>query len=153
MTPEHPVQIIALGSPFGADRIAWSALESLERTGFADRFPPDTVHLQSCPSPAQLPAMILPDARLVILDALEGIEAGEVRRLSPEELEQGDCHAGSHGLTLMAVLPLIRELYGEKAEPLIIGIGMGEERAATLSGTAMESLLGELIDLVTNAGA
>ena len=138
--PSPIIQIIALGSPFGADRLAWHALEQLQQSGFAERYLPGQIQLQACPSPAQLPAMVIPGTKLVLIDALEGMEQGEIQQLTLAQLEQEQDYASSHGLTLATVLPLMEQLYGGVENTTIIGIAMGNATVSRLSDQAWEQL-------------
>ena len=141
MAREEPgVQVIGLGSPHGADRLGWLAIEGLRERGFATTFPPGQVQLQGCPSPAHLPALIRPGAALLLIDALQGRPLGEVLRLSWQELRQAPLLSGSHGLGLREMLPLIETLYDLPEPVLLFGIGMGEGAAIPLDGLPADLL-------------
>ena len=150
--PTPTTQIIALGSPHGADRLGWAAIEHLQQNRFTERFPAGALQLHTCPSPAQLPAMIIPGARLVLIDALGGIEAGVILQLSIAQLKQENRYASSHGLTLSTMLPLIEQLYGVMTGTVIIGIGMGDGAVSTLPDAAWGMLEKQLDEVVRGAG-
>ena len=118
-------RIIGLGSPYGADRLGWRAVEQLEARGFAARYPDGWVRFSLCPSPAQLPVLAYPGDRLVLVDALQGAPFGTLRILSPEALQASPLLSGSHGLGLREMLPLLTELQGPACPVMLLGIGMG----------------------------
>jgi Ni,Fe-hydrogenase maturation factor len=146
MRDEPRVQIIGLGSPYGADRLGWMAIDQLQAGGFPQRFPPGLLHLGSCPSPAHLPALIEPGAALLLIDALQGVPLGDIVRLSWRELAQAPLLSGSHGLGLREILPLIESLYGLPAQAVLFGIGMGDAAQAPegLPAAALTQLEREL---------
>ncbi len=131
--PDEPrVQVIGIGSPYGADRLGWLAIEHLEANRFCATFPPGMVQLQSCPSPAQLPALIQPGTAVLLIDALQGRPLGEIQRLSWQELVQAPLISGSHGLGLREILPLIEVLYSRPEPITLLGIGVGDGFAEPL---------------------
>ncbi|MCA1805170.1 MAG: hypothetical protein LC646_07505 [Xanthomonadaceae bacterium] len=126
MSGEPRVQVIGIGSPYGADRLGWLAIEQLEANRFSAAFPPGMVQLQSCPSPAQLPALLQPGTAVLLIDALQGRPPGEIQRLSWQELAQAPLMSGSHGLGLREILPLIEVLYSRPERITLLGIGVGD---------------------------
>jgi hydrogenase maturation protease len=146
MRRPHRVQVIGLGSPYGADRLGWMAVDQLQAGGFQERFPPGLLHLGSCPSPAYLPALIEPDTVLLLIDALQGVPLGDIVRLSWRELAQAPLLSGSHGLGLREILPLIESLYGLPEQAILFGIGMGDAAHAPkdLPAAALTQLEREL---------
>ena len=130
----HPprVQVIGLGSPYGADRLGWMAIERLQADGFPQRFPPGLLQLGSCPSPAHLPALIEPGAALLLIDALQGQPLGDVTWLSWQDVAQAPLISGSHGLGLREILPLIEVLYSRPERITLLGIGVGDGFAEPL---------------------
>ncbi|HSJ47693.1 MAG TPA: hypothetical protein VLA26_02495 [Gammaproteobacteria bacterium] len=132
MPGEARVQVIGIGSPYGADRIGWLAIEHLEANHFCAAFPPGRLQLQACPSPAQLPALIQPDTAVLLIDALQGRSLGEIQRLSWQQLEQAPLISGSHGLGLREILPLIEVLYSRPEPITLLGIGVGDGFAEPL---------------------
>lgn len=116
-------EVICLGSFQGSDRLGWDIAASLERRlaeqGIAD------IRVRACASPAQLPGILVDAEALLIVDALAGVPAGEVRMLMPEELERAPA-LSSHGVDLVMALELARALGDLPAEVLIVGIGIGD---------------------------
>ncbi len=152
MPGEPRVQVIGIGSPYGADRIGWLAIEHLEASHFCAAFPPGRLQLQSCPSPAQLPALIRPDTAVLLIDALQGRSLGEMQWLCWQQLEQAPLISGSHGLGLREILPLIEVLYSRPEAITLLGIGVGDgftEPLDELPGGLCSRLEQEITEAVT----
>lgn len=115
-------QVICLGSFQGSDRLGWDIAAALERQ-LAQRNIAD-IRVRACASPAQLPALLADTGALLIVDALAGVPAGEVRMLMPEELERAPA-LSSHGVDLVMALELARALGDLPEQVHIIGIGVG----------------------------
>lgn len=116
-------QVICLGSFQGSDRLGWDIAAALERQ-LAQRNIAD-IRVRACASPAQLPALLADTGALLIVDALAGVPAGEVRMLMPEELERAPA-LSSHGVDLVMALELARALGDLPAQVRIVGIGIGD---------------------------
>ena len=146
------IQIIGLGSPYGADRLGWLVIEHLEANHFSASFPPGRLQLQSCPSPAHLPALIQPGTAVLLIDALQDRPLGEIQRLSWQDLRQAPLISGSHGLGLREILPLIEVLYSRPEPITLLGIGVGDINAGLPDGFAagvLSRLEQELMKAVT----
>jgi hydrogenase maturation protease len=152
MPGEPRVQVIGIGSPYGADRLGWLAIEQLEANRFSAAFPPGMVQLQSCPSPAQLPALLQPGTAVLLIDALQDRPLGEIQRLSWQDLRQAPLISGSHGLGLREILPLIEVLYSSPERITLLGIGVGDIQAGLPDGLpagVLSRLEQELMKAVT----
>lgn len=152
MRGEPRVQVIGIGSPYGADRLGWLVIEHLEANHFCAAFPPGRLQLQACPSPAQLPALIRPGTAVLLIDALQGRPCGEIQWLSWQQLEQAPLLSGSHGLGLREILPLIEVLYSRPEAITLLGIGVGDgfaEPLDELPGGLCSRLEQEITDAVT----
>lgn len=114
-------QVICLGSFQGSDRLGWDIAQALEQRikeqGAAD------IRVRTCASPAQLPALLADTEALLIVDALAGVPAGEVRLLMPEALQRTPVFS-SHGVDLVMALDLARALGDLPAQVRIMGIGI-----------------------------
>ena len=103
------VQIVGIGSPFGADAFAWQLIAHLQETGFAQRYPSVRLRLACCASPAQLPGRLADTASLVVLDALHGAGLGELRCVHGRQMAQTASATSSHGLDLVAAVELVEQ--------------------------------------------
>ena len=132
-------QVICLGSFQGSDQLGWDIAAALERQ-LAERSIAD-IRVRSCASPAQLPALLADTGALLIVDALAGVPAGEVRILVPEELERAPAFS-SHGVDLVMALELARALGDLPEQVRILGIGIGDP--ARDAAPAVEAVVPEV---------
>ncbi|MFA5531421.1 MAG: hydrogenase maturation protease [Thiohalomonadaceae bacterium] len=112
--------VLGVGSPFGADRIGWLAVDAL------------TPHLHGV---ADLQASDRPGARLlalmrgyecaVIIDALQGAAPGSVHCLRRDQLAASSLQA-VHSFGVADALALGEALGELPARVVLIGIGAGE---------------------------
>lgn len=118
------VLVLGIGSPFGADRLGWMAVEALAGQGFGSRF---EVDLESCDRPGVTLLEYLRGRRhAILIDALiGGLAPGTIRRLTLDELRAGST-LSNHGFGVADALALGGVL-GELPEKLtVIGIEAGE---------------------------
>lgn len=139
-------QVICLGSFQDSDRLGWDIAQALEQRlaeqGVAD------IRVRACASPAQLPALLAGTGGLLIVDALAGVPAGEVRVLMPEELERAPAFS-SHGVDLVTALELARALGDLPQTVRIVGIGIGDP--AKNASPAVEAVVPEVWKAVVKA--
>lgn len=127
------VRVIAIGSPFGADRIAWDVVAALGPL-------PDGIEAVCCVSPlSELPALLRGANAVLLVDAMLGVAPGAVLRCSRHDLKAREGEVSSHGLSVDLALDLAEAL-GELPPRLdIIGLGIGSEAAqgkVSIEGTA-----------------
>lgn len=120
-------RLICLGSPQGADALAWRLADALEAR-LAEAPDAAGVELVRCASPAQMGGLFAGADAVIILDAAAQLPAGTLRELAPEELEDRRAHS-SHGLGLVTVLALARALGDLPARVTILGLGVGDPDA------------------------
>lgn len=138
------LRIVGVGSPFGADRIAWDVVEALGPL-------PDGVEAACCVSPlSELPALLRGAEAVLLVDAMLGVPPGTMLRCSREDLKVRQDKVSSHGLSVDLALDLAEAL-GELPPRLnIIGLGIGSadgQGKVSLHGTAdhyAKSLRGEI---------
>lgn len=124
----EPVRrVICLGSPQGADALAWLLADALE-VRLADDSACGDVEIVRCASPAQMAGLFAGTDAVSILDAVAQLPAGTLRVLTPEALED-HCARSSHGVGLVTVLELARALGDLPVSVTIIGLGVGDSGA------------------------
>lgn len=124
----EPVRrVICLGSPQGADALAWLLADALEAR-LADDPACGDVEIVRCASPAQMAGLFAGTDAVSILDAVVQLLPGTLRVLTPEELE-GVAAWSSHGVDLTTVLALACALGDLPASVTIIGLGVGDSDA------------------------
>lgn len=117
-------RVICLGSPQGADALAWRLGDALEARIARTPGIAAGVEVVRCASPAQLPGLLLGPQAVLILDAVAQWPAGTVRVLLPEQLEDAAAWS-SHGLGLVTALDLVRALGDLPSQVTILGLGVG----------------------------
>ena len=132
--------ILAIGSPFGADRIGWQIAEQLL---LQKR---ENVHV--CRHPIDLLQYFAQYKQCYVIDALwaDSMGDGEMIQLQPEELKKRHC-LGSHGLTLYEVIQLAK-ISGQLPEQVrIIGINISKRSTRAFSDAEIRSLVDRLSDV------
>lgn len=138
-----PIRVLGIGSPFGADRAGWIAIDRLEAAGLPARFP--EVHFERLDRPGAALLSHLAGARgVVLIDALAGGEPGRSRELTLPELAH-HCGASSHGFGVADALALAEALGEGPAQLRLFGIEVGGADAADGFD------FGPLVALVTEA--
>ncbi len=112
--------VLGVGSPFGADRLGWLAIDAL-RSRLDGAF-----DLEACDRPgARLLALMRGRERVVIIDAVMGdIGAGSLHCLRPEQLSSSTAPA-VHGFGVAEAVALAGVLGELPPELTLIGIGAG----------------------------
>lgn len=119
------VAIIGVGSPFGADRLGWLAIDALEGGAPFPALQPDFIR---CDRPG---ALLIKQLRqvdaAVIIDAMRaGLAPGTIRKLQAEQLASESVLLSSHGYGVAHALALATALGELPNRLLILGIEMDE---------------------------
>lgn len=119
-------RIIAVGSPFGTDRLGWEVAEWLRSGHLLTLAPPPEILCCDRPGPRLLE--LLSGVNLAfILDAMSaGLAPGTVRCLNTDELDGEDVRFSSHGFGLVSTLALGRALRMLPPRLHVLGIEGGE---------------------------
>lgn len=121
-----PIVVAGIGSPFGADQIAWMVIDALH----ADYECHDTrIKLIKLDRPAtELLMCIRGVDQAVIVDAIQGgWEKGRIIRLQREDIDGSENFLSSHGFGLTATLNLGKQLQLLPRELRIIGLEVTED--------------------------
>jgi hydrogenase maturation protease len=114
-------KVIGVGSPFGADRLGWMAIDHLAQVG-----PADCEWLKLDRPGSRLLDHFEPNSAALVIDAVAWSEQpGEVRRLSLSDLQQFQDRSSSHGFGLAETLALGAELGRLPQDLHLIGINAG----------------------------
>jgi hydrogenase maturation protease len=120
-------KVIGVGSPFGADRLGWLAVDHLAKVGPADC---EWFKLDR-PGSRLLDYLKRPD-RVVIIDAVVwGEQPGGIRRLSLSDLQRFQGLSSSHGFGLAETLALGAELDRLPQALQLFGIHSGDDLTQT----------------------
>jgi hydrogenase maturation protease len=144
------VRIVGIGSWSGDDRIGWNAIEAIEASGFAARYPEGTVQTWRCERLGELPRLADGACALILVDALRsGAPAGTVRRLDASALAASQERASSHGLGVAEWLALCRAL--ELLPPVVVVYGIEAPLCApcTEPGQPLRAAIPELLGLLS----
>ncbi|MEW8627823.1 MAG: hydrogenase maturation protease [Candidatus Thiodiazotropha sp.] len=118
------IRIIGVGSPFGADRAGWLAIDYLQSCQLED------CELIKLDRPGSGLLSYLQDAdQVVVIDALSSTgRAGDVVRVSRDELAQCQGLTSCHGFGVAEALALADQL-GELPQQIsLLGIHTGDDR-------------------------
>lgn len=117
------IDVVVIGSPFGADQIAWQIAAPLAARGYR------VAHLDR-PGLNLLP-LLAATPSLVLIDALLGGRAGEPQRLQLTQLLQ-QAALSSHQIGVAEALALAAALDQLPAELTLIGIAIGDDPNAAV---------------------
>lgn len=119
------VRIVGIGSASGSDTLGWDAADRLLTSGWTSRYPAGVLDVSTCPTPAQLPAMLHGTRLLLLIDALlDDSTPGRLHRLAADRLAAGP-QASSHGVGVAEALALIDALQGDSIQVMVLGISTG----------------------------
>jgi hydrogenase maturation protease len=123
------VRILGIGSPFGADRCGWEAIDALEASGLSAHA---RIELQRLDRPGPSLLAALSDVeQVVLIDALRSAQAGEpVRQIAPEELASTPAAWSGHGLGVAESLELAHTLGQLPPRLDVLGIHVSDDAQA-----------------------
>jgi hydrogenase maturation protease len=136
--------VLGVGSPFGADRVGWCAVEALRpRLG-------DALVFECCDRPG---ARLLPLMRgrccVIIIDALLGATPGSLHVLQAADLVR-DAGTAVHGFGVADALALAEALGDLPPRLVLIGVGVGAGEA--LPEVDWDALAAQLTNLLAQPG-
>ena len=136
-------RIIGVGSPFGADRLGWLAIDHLEKCLLPDC---ELVRLDR-PGPGLL-EYFKGAEQVVLIDAvLSRAEAGEAVTVSVDELADCGCLTSSHGFGVAEAVVLAGQLGALPSRLHLIGIHAGSDPSSPprLNTTLLERRIQDLL--------
>ena len=136
-------RLLGIGSPFGADRLAWEAVDHLAESGLGE------CELVKLDRPGSgLLSWFDGVEHLILLDALaHDSDAGRPRLLNPDELQRLSTGTSSHGFGVAQALDLAAQLDQLPPRVDIVGIATGADlsKLPGLDTQALESLIRSLL--------
>ncbi|MCG7873367.1 MAG: hydrogenase maturation protease [Candidatus Thiodiazotropha lotti] len=137
------IRIIGVGSPFGADRVGWLAIDHLQGCQLED------CELIKLDRPGSGLLNYLRDADWVVLiDALKSTgRAGDVAQISRDKLAQCQALTSCHGFGVAEALALADQLGELPRQVLLLGIHVGDdqERPPALDVVSLEQQIQALL--------
>lgn len=136
-------RILGVGSPFGADRLAWEAIDSLAELGLEGC---EAIKLDRPGS--GLLAYFESVEHLILLDAVVlDTEPGGVSLLDPVQLQRLSPSTSSHGFGVAQAIDLAGQLDQLPERLQIVGIHMGADPSTPppLDTMALKSLVRSLL--------
>ncbi|PVV12193.1 MAG: hypothetical protein B6D77_05825 [gamma proteobacterium symbiont of Ctena orbiculata] len=137
-------RVIGVGSPFGADRLAWLAVDHLAGLGLQD------CELLKLDRPgSQLVSYFQGVDQVVIIDAVRlSDRPGGVMRIDVERLHQLEYQTSSHGFGVAESIALAGQLGDLPARLHLLGIQTGEDidRLPSIDLGMLTSLINRLLD-------
>jgi hydrogenase maturation protease len=131
------IQIVALGSPHGDDRVAWQAAEQLQRdAGLADA-------VRTIASPWDLIDSLHSGVKMIILDACRsGAAVGTLVELREPDLEEYlDRGCSTHGGSIAESLRLAGALGRTCDDVVILAVEIDEPSGTELTEAGGEAVL------------
>ena len=139
------LRIIGLGSPRGADRAGWTAVDVLREAAFHRHFAAGTVSLAPCAGPHELPALLDGCRLAVLFDALR-TPGDRIRLFDEAALAASAPPCSVHLLSLKETLQLVHVLAPDGGpEILLAGIPAGATATPAHTRRAVESFVPELV--------
>ncbi|MEW8264716.1 MAG: hydrogenase maturation protease [Candidatus Thiodiazotropha sp.] len=117
------IRILGVGSPFGADQLAWQAIDHLAGLELED------CELLKLDRPGSgIVSYFHGVDQVVIIDAVRACERpGGVRALDLESLAQQTCLTSSHGFGVVEAIALAGQLDELPSRLSVVGIETGED--------------------------
>jgi len=137
------VRVIGIGSPHGADRAGWLAIDALGRSGLAERYLPGSLSLHQCRTPAALHQVLAGSRRAIVIDALPDGSVS-LLQLSPQQLQAHADRTSVHGIGVGEMLALVAALEAHPPAVTVLGIGIAPDASPTAVEQLIASLLPEL---------
>ena len=138
------VRVVGIGSPHGADRAGWVAVEALRRAGLAERHPAGSLSLHQCKVPAALPQVLAGSRCAIVIDAVNGGPHGALLQLSVEQLQTPADLTSVHGIGVGEMLALLTALEAQPPALTVLGIGIDPQAGPAAVEQLVASLLPEL---------
>ncbi len=148
MPPRLRVAILGVGSPFGADRAGWLAVERLAAGDLPARHCACDLRFEQCDRPGSRLLALLQEAdAAVIIDAMRAaLPAGAVRSFTPEALGADSGLFSSHGFGVAEALALGRQLGGLPSRVTVVGIEIAREEAPEAACAIAETALRQAVE-------
>lgn len=139
------LNILGIGSPFGADRIAWEVVEALGARHPQGRYACGELRIDCCDRPGVALLEQLHDCdEAWIVDALSGGEAGRVRWLVAEDLAVSGDFVSTHRTGVAEALTLGAALNEPLPTVKILAIEIGDLPGESASTICLRSALSAL---------
>jgi len=122
------VQIIAIGSPFGADQIGWQVVGQLKKTESLKRYLPQLDFVRLDRPGAGLMTHLEKASPTVLIDAMvSGARVGLVRSWRGADIASAQGLLSSHGFGVRETIALAESLGALPPQLLVIGIEIDPE--------------------------
>jgi len=135
--------IIGIGSHHGADQLGWLLCERLKHLDW-----PDTIDIQLCRTPAQLPELLNHCENAILLDAIKtDTDSGKILQLQLKDLaDNPNASHSCHGFGVTEALELATALGQLPASIIILAISIDDKTA--YDGVISPDLLSELHEVI-----
>ncbi len=147
------VTIIGAGSPFGADRLGWLAVDWLKQSDLSKHLSNFQFAFIRADRPGALLLEYLCSAdTAIIIDAMQaGLPPGTLRTFTPDQLSGKTGLFSSHGFGVAESIALGSALGRLPRSLSLIGIEMGDDMSgASLANLATEQLYLRVEDILTS---
>ena len=140
MTDIANTLVIGIGSPFGADQLGWQIIEQLEyrRSSLFN----NDIQLEACDRPGTLLLEFFSKTdTAIVIDAIEGGLAGNIRIVDKAQLIETQALQSSHQLGVAETITLGAQLKLLPNKLVLIGIETGTAiKPYTLTSASLETI-------------
>ena len=120
------VTVVGIGSPHGADQFGWQVIDNLKQYHAVQTLSYPRIQLIACDRPGlSLLEYIKGSSLAIIVDAIDGGKAGNIRCLQQEQLMLNDQSISTHYAGVADALQLGEKLKLLPDEVVLYGIEMG----------------------------
>jgi hydrogenase maturation protease len=125
------VTVVGVGSPQGSDRFGWQVIEYLANESRLGDLAPGRIRLVASDRPGMALLDLIADARLaLIVDAIDGGEAGRVVSLDKQQLLVNFANLSSHSFGVAEALALGQSIDMLPLHITLYGVETGERPLA-----------------------
>jgi hydrogenase maturation protease len=122
-----PITIIGIGSPFGADQVGWQLTDILKKDHSLQTLTNGQIRFVICEHPPLVLLDYIADAAYVILiDAIEGGQRGNIVHVTQHQLLDIDAVFSTHDLGVKEVLLLGHQLDALPRHVELYGVEVGD---------------------------
>lgn len=138
--------VVGVGSPQGADRFGWQVIEYLANESGLGDLAPGRISLVASDRPGSVLLELIKDAELaLIVDAIEGGEAGRIVRLDQQELFVNHRNVSSHSFGVAEALALGQAIDMLPRRVVLFGVETGKQPVAFTPTPQTITTVGESI--------
>jgi len=144
------IVVIGVGSPHGYDQLGWKVIDYLKKDHTLQTLCNERVRLIACDRPGLMLLEYIKAARWAILvDAIEGTDAGKIHCLQQDQLLSSENQLSSHSLGVAEVLKLGAKLNLLPEKIILYGVEAGDiNNHSSIRGKEVAELARLIVDRI-----